>query len=74
MIIVLTTLLILVYIGTSYYVTGVEERAYHPDHKLLKPSGVVGHGLGIFGSFFMIMGMGLYMARKRYRFYHEWEY
>jgi hypothetical protein len=66
--IVFITLITLIYIGTSYYATGIEERVYHPDHKLLKPSGYVGHGLGIFGSLSMIIGVALYMARKRYRF------
>ena len=66
--VVFISLVALVYIGTSYYATGLEERVYHPDHKQLKPSGNVGHGLGIFGSLFMIFGVALYMARKRYRF------
>jgi len=66
--IIFITLIALIYSGTSYYSTGLEERVYHPDHKLLKPSGNVGHGLGIIGSFSMILGVSLYMARKRYRF------
>ncbi|NWF88125.1 MAG: hypothetical protein HXY50_01550 [Ignavibacteriaceae bacterium] len=51
--------------GFSYYTTSVEERFFHSDHKLLKPSGVVGHGLGIIGSFMMIAGVGIYMLKKR---------
>jgi hypothetical protein len=35
---------------------------------VLKPSGIVGHGLGILGSLFMIIGVSSYMMRKRYRF------
>jgi hypothetical protein len=66
--IVFITLIALIYSGTSYYSTGLEERVYHPDHKLLKPSGSLGHGFGIIGSLFMIFGVTLYMARKRYRF------
>ena len=66
--VVFITLIALIYSGTSYYATGLEERVYHPDHKLLKPSGNVGHGLGIFGSLSMILGVSLYMVRKRYRF------
>jgi hypothetical protein len=66
--IVFLTLIALIYSGTSYYSTGLEERVYHPGHVLLKPSGDVGHGLGIFGSLSMILGVSLYMARKRYRF------
>jgi hypothetical protein len=54
-------------LGFSYYNISVEERFFHPDHLKLKPSGVVGHGLGIIGSLFMIIGVFLYMARKRFR-------
>jgi hypothetical protein len=53
--------------GISYYRTSLEERVYSPEHASLKPSGVVGHGLGIAGSFLMITGMLSYMARKRFR-------
>lgn len=66
-IIVLTTLIALLYNGISYYKVGVEERFYHPDHSLLKPSGILGHGMGIMGSLFMIIGVSIYMVRKRYR-------
>jgi sulfur relay (sulfurtransferase) DsrC/TusE family protein len=55
------------YKGISYYRVSIEERVYHPDHNLLKPSGIIGHGLGITGSFLMIIGMVSYMSRKRYR-------
>lgn len=54
--------------GLSYYRTGLEERVYHPLHTNLKPSGTLGHGIGIAGSLFMIIGMVSYMVRKRYRF------
>jgi hypothetical protein len=47
----------------------MEERFFHPDHTILKPSGLLGHGMGILGSFFMILGVSLYMARKRYRIF-----
>ncbi|MBM3436560.1 MAG: hypothetical protein FJY07_10140, partial [Bacteroidetes bacterium] len=53
--------------GYEYYTTGLEERFYHTDHGLLKPSGAVGHGLGIAGSLLIIIGVSSYMARKRYR-------
>jgi len=66
-VIVIAAVSYFIYNGISYYSTGLEERAFHPDHKLLKPSGPLGHGLGIFGSFFMITGVALYMARKRFR-------
>ncbi len=53
--------------GISYYRVSLEERFYHPDNKTLKPSGYVGHSLGIIGSICIIIGVGSYMARKRYR-------
>jgi hypothetical protein len=58
----------IIYFGNSYYGTSLEERFFHENHSLLKPSGIWGHGLGIFGSLLMIIGVSSYMARKRYRF------
>ncbi|NWG27069.1 MAG: hypothetical protein HXY48_00895, partial [Ignavibacteriaceae bacterium] len=34
---------------------------------LLKPSGALGHGFGIIGTLMMIVGVGVYMIRKRFR-------
>jgi sulfur relay (sulfurtransferase) DsrC/TusE family protein len=65
--IVILTLVFLFFMGISYYRISIEERFYHPAHNLLKPSGILGHGMGILGSLFMIIGMGSYMVRKRYR-------
>jgi hypothetical protein len=62
------TFIALTYRGISFYRMSLEERFYHPDYNLLKPSGILGHGLGIAGSLFIIIGMASYMARKRYRF------
>jgi hypothetical protein len=67
-IIVLFFLIVLTYKGLSYYSTNIEDRFYHPDNNLLKPSGTLGHGFGIVGSFLIVVGVGSYMARKRYRF------
>ena len=53
--------------GFNYYSTSLEERFFSPDHISLKPSGALGHGLGIIGTLMMIFGVGLYMLRKRYR-------
>jgi hypothetical protein len=63
--IVVATAILLVYYGYSYYNTTLEERFYHPDHILLKPSGLVGHGIGIIGSLSMVAGVSIYMLRKR---------
>lgn len=54
--------------GLEYYRTGLEERTYSSGHDTLKPSGILGHGLGILGSLLIIIGVTSYMARKRYRF------
>ena len=54
--------------GLEYYRTGLEERAFSAEHDNLKPSGIMGHGLGIVGSLLIIIGVASYMARKRYRF------
>ena len=63
---VLITIGIAVY-GFDYYSTSMEERFFNPLHNLLKPSGTVGHGLGIIGSFMMLIGVSSYMIRKRTR-------
>jgi len=65
--IIFATLLILVYKGMSYYNLSLEERVYHPDHALLKPSGLLGHGMGIIGSLLIIIGVISYSARKKFR-------
>jgi hypothetical protein len=65
--IVFITFIALVANGLSYYGTTMEERVYHSEHISLKPSGVIGHGLGIAGSLMMITGIVSYMARKRFR-------
>jgi hypothetical protein len=67
-IIVFLAIIILTANGLEFYRTGIQERVIHMDYSSLKPSGPIGHGLGIFGSVFIISGVGLYMARKRYRF------
>lgn len=51
--------------GFSYYSTSIESRFFHQNHRSLKPSGIIGHGLGIIGTFMMILGVASYMIRKR---------
>ena len=48
--------------------TPLEERFYHPDHENFKPSGLFGHGLGIVGTLLILIGVFIYIARKRYQF------
>ncbi|MDX1407907.1 MAG: hypothetical protein R3330_07230, partial [Saprospiraceae bacterium] len=53
------------YMGLPYYQTDLTERFYHEGHDLWKPSGVIGHGLGILGTLMMLFGVSSYMIRKR---------
>lgn len=64
-IVIILTTTYLVIKGFSYYSLSIEQRFFHPEHQLLKPSGNVGHGLGIIGSLMMLVGVGSYMLRKR---------
>ncbi len=58
----------LAYTGYAYYNLPLEERFYHPRHDWFKPSGAYGHGLGIVGTFLILFGVCIYIARKRYGF------
>lgn len=62
--IVIAVTLYLIYYGNSYYSTSIEERFYHVNHKMLKPSGPLGHGFGIVGTIMMLVGVFGYQARK----------
>jgi len=66
-VIVLVTFAFIWYKGFSYYSTSIEERFFDPGHLALKPSGSWGHGFGIVGSLFMLLGVLLYFVRKRVR-------
>lgn len=70
--IIICVTVLLIYFETSYFNTSLEERFYHQDHKLFKPSGPIGHGLGIAGSLCMFIGVSLYMIRKRVRAFGRW--
>jgi hypothetical protein len=65
--IVLLAIFFLTQKGYIYYQTTLEERFFNPEHGTLKPSGVLGHGYGIYGSLFMLVGVLTYMLRKRLR-------
>ena len=60
--------IILCYWGFSYYSTGIEERPFHEDHTNLKPSGPIGHGLGIIGTLMILIGVFSYIGRKKKKF------
>jgi len=53
--------------GSAYFGLSQAERPYSALHHDWRPSGLVGHGLGIIGSVFMVILL-LYSARKRLRF------
>lgn len=53
-------------IGADYYGTAIAARPQHPLHDVLKPSGIVGQGFGVFGALFCFLTL-LYPLRKRWR-------
>lgn len=59
----------LAYFGNSYYKLPVEERPFHEYYEILKPSGLIGHGLGIIGTLLIVVGLFGYMARKRMKIF-----
>jgi hypothetical protein len=56
----------LLVIGFDYYRLPLSERPFSPQHDLLKPSGVVGLKLGIFGVL-LFCGIFVYPLRKKWR-------
>lgn len=51
--------------GWSYYALPIEARIEHESYRVLSPSGVVGHGYGIVGTFLMLTNL-LYLVRRRF--------
>ncbi|MCF6214286.1 MAG: hypothetical protein L3J45_09725 [Flavobacteriaceae bacterium] len=66
--IVVAVTLYLSYTGYSFYKLPIEERFYHPHYNWFKSSGLYGQGLGIIGTFLILFGVSIYIARKRYNF------
>jgi len=60
---------VLLYLGIDYYTIPLEERHFHPLNQSFRASGVVGHGLGIIGTFLILFGVFSYMLRKRFRMF-----
>ena len=54
--------------GYEYYATPETERFYLDSHDWFKPSGIFGQGLGIIGTLIMLIGVVMYILRKRYNF------
>jgi len=57
----------LLWSGLDYYQSPIEERFYHPLHSNFKPSGPLGHGLGIVGTLLIIIGVFGYQIRKYWK-------
>jgi len=70
----IATVILLTINGYDYYTTPLEERFFNPNNEILKPSGVIGHGIGILGSLMMIFGVALYMLRKRVKIFFRMGY
>lgn len=66
-VIAISSFLILAINGFGYYSTPLTERPFSELHNSLKPSGTLGHFLGIAGSIMMGVGVSSYMLRKRVR-------
>ena len=62
-----TVTILLALNGYQYYTSPLDQRFFNPDHIALKPSGIWGHGFGIVGTLMMIIGVAVYMVRKRAR-------
>ena len=58
----------IVYNYWDYYLLEYGLRPRHPDYRLIKPGGFVGHGLGILGSLMMLLLL-FYSIRKRTRIF-----
>ncbi len=64
---IIFAILILLLFGLDYYQTPIAERFFHAQYQLLEPSGLLGHGLGIFGTLLIVFGMLIYIVRKRWK-------
>ncbi len=67
--VVISVISIMLYLGFDYYSTPLQERHFHELNQTFKASGIVGHGLGIAGSFLILFGVFSYMLRKRLRIF-----
>jgi hypothetical protein len=70
----IATLIVAVYlslVGWEYYALANSERPHHELHELWKPSGFIGHGVGIIGSALVLI-MLLYSVRKRSQMMQNW--
>jgi len=57
--------------GLEYYLLSPDSRVFSPLHPLFGPTGLVGQGLGVMGTTFIVVGVVGYAARKRLGFLHR---
>jgi hypothetical protein len=53
--------------GWDFYRLGLEARLEHPDYRALRPSGLIGNGLGYAGAAIILLNL-LYLARRKHLF------
>jgi hypothetical protein len=59
----------LTWIGYDFYQVPLDERFYHEKYEEMKASGLIGHGLGIYGTLIIFVGVfGYIYAKKTLRF------
>lgn len=58
--------------GYQYYRTPADERPFVQGHALYAPTGTIGLSWGILGALLMVVGVTMYMARKRIPFMSGW--
>ncbi len=74
-IVILFSIGFLTYYGRNYYGLSIEDRYFTASGEvneldvLLKPSGFIGHGLGVVGSVLIVIGVFGYMARKHIKMF-----
>ncbi|MFM6946931.1 MAG: hypothetical protein ACKOWW_07310 [Flavobacteriales bacterium] len=58
-----------IFLGYGFYNTPLDQRFYHADYQNLRASGPLGHGLGIYGTLLISIGVfGYIYAKKTLRF------
>ena len=53
--------------GLAFYLTPLDQRPFSPLYELYAPTGLIGQGFGIIGTLMILVGVTLYMLRKRVR-------
>lgn len=61
------SIIILLNFGLNYYRTPISDRPFQLNYEILKPSGILSHGLGIVGGLLIVFGIGIYVLRKRWK-------